>query len=294
MGPGDLFPDIRCPLGRDSVKLASEQFRKDVAMRKLGNLWVVGIAAFLLAATGIAQDAPKKAITQANPPLKTSVAKSRPNTYGTAAASYYRISASEFTGMEVPGADSWTDVWYGTTGELYRRYGQVTNAYFIATPHLPSGAKLVYLELDDCGGTPTTVHLDLFLCDYMGDCGAGPVQTINAVPGCGADFADISGLGLVVDNLNNQFLARVVTDAADGSNSFAGVIFGYQLQVSPAPPVATFLDVPTSDGAFQYVEALVAADITAGCGGGNYCPDSPVTRRQMAVFIAKALGLHFQ
>jgi hypothetical protein len=43
----------------------------------------------------------------------------------------------------------------------------------------------------------------------------------------------------------------------------------------------------------QYVEALAAAGISAGCGGGKYCPDDPVTRGQLAVFLARALGLHF-
>jgi hypothetical protein len=51
--------------------------------------------------------------------------------------------------------------------------------------------------------------------------------------------------------------------------------------------------VPTNDSAFQFVEALVASGITVGCGGGNYCPDAPLTRRQMAVFLSKALGLHW-
>ncbi len=44
---------------------------------------------------------------------------------------------------------------------------------------------------------------------------------------------------------------------------------------------------------FQFIEALYASGITAGCGGGNYCPDSPLTRGQMAVFLAKALGLQW-
>ncbi len=47
------------------------------------------------------------------------------------------------------------------------------------------------------------------------------------------------------------------------------------------------------DFGFQYVEALVASGITGGCGSGSYCPDNPVTRRQMAIFLAKALGLHW-
>jgi hypothetical protein len=31
--------------------------------------------------------------------------------------------------------------------------------------------------------------------------------------------------------------------------------------------------------------------ITGGCGGGNYCPGSPNTRGQMAVFLVKTFGL---
>ena len=63
--------------------------------------------------------------------------------------------------------------------------------------------------------------------------------------------------------------------------------------MSPAPASATFGDVPTSHLFFRLVEALVDAGITAGCGGGNYCPDAPVTRGQMALFLSRALGLHF-
>jgi S-layer homology domain len=66
-----------------------------------------------------------------------------------------------------------------------------------------------------------------------------------------------------------------------------------RLQVSPAPATATFADVPVGDPFHRFVEALVAAGITAGCGGGNYCPNAPITRGQMAVFLAAALGLHW-
>ena len=67
----------------------------------------------------------------------------------------------------------------------------------------------------------------------------------------------------------------------------------YKLSVSPAPATATFGDVPTSHPFFQFIEALVKSGITAGCGGGNYCPDAALTRGQMAVFLSKGLGLHF-
>lgn len=31
--------------------------------------------------------------------------------------------------------------------------------------------------------------------------------------------------------------------------------------------------------------------ITGGCGGGNYCPENPVTRAQMAVFLVRTFYL---
>jgi hypothetical protein len=68
---------------------------------------------------------------------------------------------------------------------------------------------------------------------------------------------------------------------------------GWFRQVSPAPMAATFTDVPTTHPFFRFVEALFASGITAGCGSGNFCPNDPVTRGQMAVFLAAALGLHF-
>ena len=63
--------------------------------------------------------------------------------------------------------------------------------------------------------------------------------------------------------------------------------------VAPAPETPTFTDVPAGHPFFQYVEALVASGVTGGCGNGQYCPDAPLTRGQMAVFLSKALGLEW-
>ena len=74
------------------------------------------------------------------------------------------------------------------------------------------------------------------------------------------------------------------------------MIVGYVLQVSPAPGTASFNDVPTSHPFFQFIEALSQAGVTGGCQANPplYCPDAPLTRGQMAVFLAKALGLQWQ
>ncbi len=60
------------------------------------------------------------------------------------------------------------------------------------------------------------------------------------------------------------------------------------------PPACSgdFNDVPCSNPFAPWIEALADAGITAGCaapGGPNYCPNNPVLRQQMAVFLLKAL-----
>ena len=59
------------------------------------------------------------------------------------------------------------------------------------------------------------------------------------------------------------------------------------------PPAATgiFGDVPSNHWAAAWIEQLSAEGITGGCGNGNYCPESAVSRDQMAVFLVKTFNL---
>jgi hypothetical protein len=59
------------------------------------------------------------------------------------------------------------------------------------------------------------------------------------------------------------------------------------------PPAATgvFADVAMDYWAAGWIEQLAAEGITAGCGGGNYCPEDPVSRDQMAVFLVRTFSL---
>lgn len=73
-----------------------------------------------------------------------------------------------------------------------------------------------------------------------------------------------------------------------------GVQLYWKLQISPAPATSSFNDVSTSHFAFQGIEALKSSGVTLGCakpGGPNYCPDDTVSRAEMALFLARALGL---
>ena len=55
----------------------------------------------------------------------------------------------------------------------------------------------------------------------------------------------------------------------------------------PPPCSGTFPDVACPSTFADWIEELAAQGITTGCGGGNFCPENLVTRRQMAVFLLK-------
>ena len=57
--------------------------------------------------------------------------------------------------------------------------------------------------------------------------------------------------------------------------------------VGYTPPACTgiFNDVACPSPFADWIEELYNRGITAGCGGGNYCPNDSTTRAQMAVFV---------
>jgi hypothetical protein len=83
-----------------------------------------------------------------------------------------------------------------------------------------------------------------------------------------------------------------LTTTANAVMIGAGIVTWSRV-VSAPPATATFTDVPTTHPFFRFVEALVRAGVTGGCGAGTFCPDAPLTRGQMATFLAVALGMHF-
>jgi hypothetical protein len=49
-----------------------------------------------------------------------------------------------------------------------------------------------------------------------------------------------------------------------------------------------FGDVPADYWSARWIKELAAEGITGGCGNSNYCPEDPVTRDQMAVFLLRS------
>ncbi len=114
-----------------------------------------------------------------------------------------------------------------------------------------------------------------------------------------ADFLDVPGnhpfYGYVTTLVRNE-----ITVGVGGGNYGVGqdtkrqqmAVFllkaRHGLCYTPPPCVGTFPDVPCPSTFANWIEALAAEGITGGCGGGNFCPQNPVRRDQMAVFLLKA------
>jgi hypothetical protein len=63
-------------------------------------------------------------------------------------------------------------------------------------------------------------------------------------------------------------------------------------EFSPPPPATQqFLDVPPTSPFYAFIHRLAALGITNGCGATSYCPQDPITRAQMAVFLVRAFNL---
>ena len=187
-------------------------------------------------------------------------------------------------------------------GEGFWARGSVAWAGLMWAPlRLPTGALLtgywvVYEDSDPVFRLRVTLRRNwMTLVGTSGDEDIGDGFSSAGTPGISAAFVDIPDLTIQVAPtlLSFQSYEFGVILPPDPDVRLRGIIASWLRQISPAPASATFSDVPTGYWAFQHVEALVASGITAGCGGGAFCPDAPLTRAQMAVFLAKALGLHW-
>jgi hypothetical protein len=166
--------------------------------------------------------------------------------------------------------------------------------------HVPNGAQLVRVDAEACD-TSATGGMQFGLAS--GTAPGGAAANISAVastgvattPGCAFFPMTPTATTNIANPTNNYWIFFDWTGTGFGPaiqlHSFR--IF-YRLQVSPAPAVASFpLDVPTTHPFFRFVEAMAASGLTGGCGAGSFCPDQAVTRGQLSVFLASALGLHF-
>jgi len=114
-----------------------------------------------------------------------------------------------------------------------------------------------------------------------------------------ADFLDVPQDNLFHGDVEKIFRQGITAGCGDGTNycvnapvtraQMAVFLLKAEHGSSYVPPtcVGLFGDTPCPGPFTDWVEALANEGITAGCGGGNYCPSASVTRQQMAVFLLK-------
>ncbi|MGE5276432.1 MAG: S-layer homology domain-containing protein [Acidobacteriota bacterium] len=181
-------------------------------------------------------------------------------------------------------------------------------ATFRAPVDLPAGASVVNVcafTYDNDAAFNVGVQWE---AREMGDSDANPKEAllgITSTPSSGAPGYALTCVPLASPTLIRKFQDldgdghshfswyRVSVSFGGGQTGFGGAVITWLRTVSPAPASATFGDVPTNFLYFRAIEALAASGITAGCGGGNFCPNGTVTRGEMAAFLARALGLHW-
>jgi hypothetical protein len=203
-----------------------------------------------------------------------------PKTFGTSSATIHTLQALAFTGFSA--AD---DARIGSTG-LASRFC-TSNCVLGAPLLLPAGARVTGMKLDGCDDSAADfafaglyqtgrTESGQFLLFEAGTFVLNP----EATPGC-REFAAHLVVPHTIDNVNNAYFVQVNLPGA--GFRFQAVRVFYQLQVSAAPGVATFGDVPTDHPFFRFIEALWRSGITSGCSGGNYCPDAPAALRTVKV-----------
>ena len=144
------------------------------------------------------------------------------------------------------------------------------------------------------GAPGTTMRLQLV--DSLSGCEVPAPDALVSV-----DFLDVPPAQIFHDFVNTVARNGITAGCGGGNYCPDASVTRAQMAVfllksehgaAYAPPACAgvFADVPCPAGfAVDWIERLYAEGVTSGCGGGNYCPDAPVTRAQMAVFLLKTL-----
>lgn len=261
-----------------------------MSQRKFGILAVAVLGAGLVSGPASAeQRRMNQPPATSQPASVASVAPPAVPDYGIGSYSVYSMFSYAFQGDE-PYSDQISE-----NGNGYRWMTTGSNL-FIAPVHVPSGVTINYFGFSYCDSNPAPgAYFTVTLYDSYGDNAFSTIGTQDFPDTTGCGYLFTPALGYDYDQNSGHVLSLYVfqNGAADGTIKFRGAEVGWVRRVSPAPATQTFNDVAPGDFGYQYIEALVASGVTGGCGGGNYCPNANLTRAQMAVFISKALGLHW-
>ena len=255
----------------------------------------VALLCALLTLVTVASAGDDGALTAKSPEEQAAIDRTisdHPNTYGTQHSTILQIPSAAFT----PYGSSSNYISH-TDGYIFLHASAADQGAF-APVNLPNGAQIRWLDIwyydtSFVGDGEASLYVN---------CGSDPpsqtllatVDTSGTDDGYGYNALYLPGLP-TVDNSCQLFVyvTGLSQDSALQFRKIKAVDIWYRLQISPAPAVQSFPDVNPGFWAFREIEALADSGITTGFPDGTFRPTDPVTRAQMATFLARALGLHW-
>ncbi len=202
----------------------------------------------------------------------------------------------DYTVTVIPAASFTSDTPYVTDyGSLarYFPFPEGHGLYFAGLSEVPSGAIIDYVGLECASTGAGELTVTPFYIDRYSGTTSGIVAVQNTPHFFDIDY-NADPIGFQLERNVHNAIGIVVDQVPNSAPLFGWVEIWWRRTVSLAPATPSFTDVPATDFGFQFIEALRASGITGGCGDGTtFCPDATLTRRQMAIFLAKALGLHW-
>ena len=212
--------------------------KEEPEMKKtvMGIFLTVLVSAVLMAGPAMAQNASDIPWSTMEGQQTTTVPPkpNLPDTYGGSAVSYVMIPPSSFFPWD--STNPYTSNDFGR-GQRWPTSGATD---MVAPVHLPSGAKVIYLELDYYDNSASgRVYGSLTRCPWTGTgCDYHPTTSACREPGfiCSSLAGASTGVGLVtanltadnlvVDNYNNQFIALVEPTLQTDRRGWQGLSLG--------------------------------------------------------------------
>jgi hypothetical protein len=178
----------------------------------------------------------------------------------------------------------------------------LTIEYFVNSANDPSVIEILRADPDPTA--TSSVHFTVVFSESVTGVDATDFVLTTSGEVTGASVSEVSGSGdtytvtvgtgtgsgtIRLDLIDDDSIANENERKLGGPNEGDGNFNSGEVYTITR---TTFGDVPTNHIFYSYIEAFYDAGITAGCSSSPklYCPENPVTRGEMAVFIERAMG----
>jgi hypothetical protein len=226
----------------------------------------------------------------------------------------FRGALSYFAGFTVrylnssgtPLSNSPVKVWTVPSGSnavlIFNGVTDANGEVYVAWDTPPSGhnasSHLKLLKVYKPGYTPKAKYVSIWDSDIAKYLNSQSSHHIDVTLTKYQTFLDVPTTSGYWQSVESIYSAQLTSGCGGGNFCLTGAVprdvtaymlvrakYGYAATLPN--PTGIFTDVPTNHWAAKWIEKLYNDGITAGCGGGNYCPSTNITRAEIAIFLLK-------